>query len=97
MSKNPHASRMRTWRSAASTMLSGVTPMEATRSLGRLPVLTPMRMGTLCAFAQSTTRRTSSWRSMLPGLMRSLWMPFSIAPMASRWSKWMSAISGTGE
>ena len=33
---------------------------------------------------------------MLPGLMRTLAMPFSTDCMASRWLKWMSATSGTG-
>ena len=44
-----------------------------------------------------TTSRTSSGLRMLPGLRRSPWMPASSAFSASVCSKWMSAISGTGE
>ena len=56
-----------------------------------------MRTGIWCAFTQSARARTFCSPPMLPGLIRSLLMPFSAAAMASLWSKWMSATSGTGE
>ena len=56
-----------------------------------------MRIGMWCAFAAAASSRTCASPPMLPGLMRSLWMPFSAAAMARRWLKWISATSGTGE
>ena len=54
-----------------------------------------MRMGTPRAFASRAMSRTLSWYLMLPGLMRSPWMPASSAAMAYFHWKWMSATTGT--
>ena len=91
--RTSHSARSSTWvapRSAiSSTKASGIGATE--------PKLTPMRIGTCRSLARVTTSRTSSGLRMLPGLRRSPWIPASSAFSASVCSKWMSAISGTGE
>ena len=46
--------------------------------------------------ASSITASTRSNEPMLPGLMRSAAAPRRAASMARRWSKWMSATTGSG-
>ena len=76
----------------------GVTPPYFARiSFSMEPEFTPMRTGMRCCFRQSASARTLASPPMLPGLMRTLAMPFSMERMASLWSKWMSATSGTGD
>jgi hypothetical protein len=54
-----------------------------------------MRIGTPRDFASRAIRRTLSWYLMLPGLMRSPWIPASSAAIAYFHWKWMSATTGT--
>ena len=61
------------------------------------PALTPMRIAQPTSPAASITASTFSQLPMLPGLMRSFAAPARTAPIARRWSKWMSATIGTGE
>ena len=61
------------------------------------PALTPMRIGTFFWAARRMIAFSFSLPPMLPGLMRMPWAPFSMAPRAREASKWMSAITGSGE
>ena len=97
MSSKPAFSSIRAWFSALSTRHSAVgPPYFSSSSFSALPLFTPMRIGIWWAFAQSASSRTRASPPMFPGLMRSFAMPFSAARIASLWSKWMSATSGTG-
>src|SRR5690242_18467942 len=96
MSKKSSSSRIRASFSADSTRASGVgEPYFSRRSFSKEPAFTPMRMGTARDFASRAINRTLSWYLMLPGLIRSPWMPASRAAMAYFHWKWMSAITGT--
>ena len=74
----------------------GSSPSARAGIGGSDPSFTPMRIEIARSVAALTTSRTLSASRMLPGLRRRPWMPPSIDVSASRWSKWISAISGTG-
>src|SRR6266536_667949 len=96
MSKKSSSSRMRASFSADSTSASGVgLPYFSRRSFSSEPAFTPIRIGTPRAFASRAIRRTLSWYLMLPGLIRSPWIPASNAAIAYFHWKWMSATTGT--
>ena len=85
MSSNPHFSSILAWLSPLSTMHSAVTPPYFfSRSFSIEPEFTPMRTGTWCCLRQSARMRTFFSPPMLPGLMRTFAMPFSIERTASR-------------
>ena len=70
---------------ALSTSPSAVTPWYfSTRFFSKEPLFTPTRIGMLRSFATSTTAFTRSALPILPGLMRILSAPFSIAAIARR-------------
>src|SRR5262245_30280999 len=96
MSKKSSSSRIRASSSALSTSASAVgAPCLARRSFSRDPAFTPIRIGTLRARASRAISRTLSWYLMLPGLIRSPWIPASSAAIAYFHWKWMSATTGT--
>ena len=69
---------------ALSTSPSAVTPWYfSTRCFSSDPLFTPTRIGTPYSFAFSTTARTLCSSPILPGLIRILSAPFSIAAIAS--------------
>src|SRR6185295_19117203 len=70
-------------------------PYFCSRSGSREPAFTPIRIGTLRALASRAISRTLSWYRMLPGLIRSPWIPASSAAIAYFHWKWMSATTGT--
>src|SRR6185437_5253162 len=84
--------------SAASTSAPGGSFVAYWRRWsGSEPELAPIRIGIPAAFARETTCSTLSGPPMLPGLMRTLATPASIARRASEALKWMSAMIGSGE
>src|SRR5262245_43633469 len=96
MSKKSSSSRIRASPSALSTRASAVgAPCRANSSFSSEPAFTPIRIGTLRALASRAIRRTLSWYLMLPGLIRSPWIPASSAAIAYFHWKWMSATTGT--
>ena len=96
ISRKSRSSSRRTCRRALSTMAAAVAPPARARmSFSSDPELTPIRMGTPLSPAARTTSRTFSGEPMLPGLRRRPSTPASSAARARRWSKWMSAMSGT--
>src|SRR5215207_2556655 len=96
MSEKSSSSRMLASYSALSTSAAAVgAPCLASTSFSSDPAFTPMRIGTLRALASRAIRRTLSWYLMLPGLMRSPWIPASSAAIAYFHWKWMSATTGT--
>ena len=96
MSKKSSSSRIRASSSALSTSAAAVgAPCLASRSFSSDPAFTPMRIGTLRALASRAISRTLSWYLMLPGLIRSPWIPASSAAIAYFHWKWMSATTGT--
>jgi hypothetical protein len=81
----PKSSIMCTLSSALSTMPSAVTPPYfSINGFSREPLLTPTRMGIFRSFAASTTAFTRSVLPILPGLIRILSAPFSMAASAIR-------------
>ena len=81
----PKSSIMCTLSSALSTMPSAVTPPYfSINGFSREPLLTPTRMGIFRSFAASTTAFTRSVLPILPGLIRILSAPFSMAARAIR-------------
>ena len=81
----PISSMIRTLSSALSTRPSAVTPPYlAIMSFSSEPLFTPTRIGTLCSPAQSTTAFILSRLPILPGFIRILSAPFSIAMIAIR-------------
>ena len=81
----PSSSTTATSFNALSTRASAVTPPYfARRSFSREPLFTPTRIGIPYSFALSTTAFTRSLAPMLPGLMRILSAPLSIAAIARR-------------
>src|SRR5262245_6041585 len=96
MSKKSSSSRIRASFSADSTSASGVgAPYRSSRSLSSEPAFTPIRIGTPRHLASRAITRTLSWYLMLPGLIRSPWIPASSAAIAYFHWKWMSATTGT--
>ena len=85
MFSKDRSSSARTSRSALSASPSGVTrPSRSRISFSSDPALTPTRIGIPCSRAFSTTARTCSGAPMLPGLIRILSAPASMAAIASR-------------
>ena len=79
----PSSSIILTLSSALSTIPSAVTPPYFSRRFfSSEPLLTPTRMGIFLSFATFTTAATFSRDPMLPGLMRILSAPFSMAAIA---------------
>jgi len=96
MSSNPREETCSQKLTALAASFSG-SGMSASRySRARLPAFTPMRTGMPASPAASMTASTRAMSPMLPGLIRSLAAPRRAASMASRWSKWMSATTGSG-
>src|SRR5512132_2807771 len=96
MSKKSSSSRILASFRADSTRASGEgRPYFSRRSFSSDPAFTPMRMGTPLALASRAISLTLSWYLMLPGLIRSPWIPASRAAMAYFHWKWMSATTGT--
>ena len=66
------------------TIVGGISPSASAGIGGRLPALTPMRIGMPRSFAAATTVFTFSGSRMLPGLRRRPWKPDLIAASAQR-------------
>ncbi len=97
MSGKPRPSKCRTNDRALSTSFSGcVRSSRASTAGSREPAFTPIRMGMPASPAASITASTLAHDPMLPGLIRRAEAPRAHAPRASRWSKWMSATTGSG-
>ena len=97
-SVNPRSSKWCTNETALCTSFSGwVRSSRASMARSREPAFTPMRMGMPASPAASMTASTLSKEPMFPGLTRRAEAPRRAASMARRWSKWMSATTGSGE
>ena len=84
ISLTPNFSNTATLYSALSTKASALRPYFSKKFFSILPVFEPTRTGILCAFTQSATYLSSVSPPMLPGLIRILSAPCSMAAIAIR-------------
>ena len=86
------------YRAPLATRAFGVgPPYFASRSFSTDPALTPIRTGIRFARAARKTSIVFLSPPTFPGLIRRQSAPASAQAIASRWSKWMSAMTGIGE
>ena len=98
MSEKPRSRKCSTNEVADPTSFSTCVRSSRSAKAGSSePAFTPMRMGMPAAPASSMTASTRSQLPMLPGFTRRAAAPRRHASMASAWSKWMSATTGSGE